>query len=399
MANLKISQLNDGNPAAVGDQLPINRAGTNFRVTAESIAALVPTPTPTTLGGVESQVAVAGTFLTGISTAGVPTTGTAVTSVAGTANQISVATGTSTAVLSIPSTFIAPGSIAATTTLASGANGGTAGQLILSGSTSGTATITAPAIAGTTTNFLTTSNGIGFPDGTAANPSMTFSSSGNDGFWKETGFHAVHCSINGSAIFTFFNSYFCVNTNIVYGWGSSAANPDTALSRIAGGVAAFGTGAVGSQAGWMQWAGQKRVSTQFDKTNDAALGNVTGLSVNVVAGRTYSFRAVLHTNTGAAAGGTQFAIAGTATATAIIYQAVQESMTGVNIVPGAGRGTALGTAVANSSGTTTAQYTTIDGLITVNAAGTLTVQFAQFTSNGTASSVLVGSTFFVYDTP
>jgi hypothetical protein len=43
-----------------------------------------------------------------------------VTSVSGTANQISVANGTTTPVLSIPGTFIAPGSIAATSTLKAG---------------------------------------------------------------------------------------------------------------------------------------------------------------------------------------------------------------------------------------------------------------------------------------
>ena len=38
MANLKISQLTAGNPAAVGDQIPINRSGTNFSITADSVS-------------------------------------------------------------------------------------------------------------------------------------------------------------------------------------------------------------------------------------------------------------------------------------------------------------------------------------------------------------------------
>lgn len=51
MANKKISQLNDGNPAQSADQLPINRSGTNFNVTAGSIAALATgTGTVTTTG-------------------------------------------------------------------------------------------------------------------------------------------------------------------------------------------------------------------------------------------------------------------------------------------------------------------------------------------------------------
>jgi hypothetical protein len=40
MANLKISQLTSGNPAQSGDQIPINRGGANFSITASSIAAL-----------------------------------------------------------------------------------------------------------------------------------------------------------------------------------------------------------------------------------------------------------------------------------------------------------------------------------------------------------------------
>jgi hypothetical protein len=54
-------------------------------------------------------------------------TGSGVTSVTGTTNQITV-TGTTTPVLSIPSSFIAPGSIRATTTIESGTTG-TAGKI------------------------------------------------------------------------------------------------------------------------------------------------------------------------------------------------------------------------------------------------------------------------------
>lgn len=43
----------------------------------------------------------------------------------------------------------------------------------------------------------------------------------------------------------------------------------------------------------------------------------------------------------------------------------------------------------------TAAYCRITGTITVNAGGTLTVQFAQNASDVTASSVLIGSTFIV----
>lgn len=133
-----------------------------------------------------------------------------------------------------------------------------------------------------------------------------------------------------------------------------------------------------------------RVSTQFDKTSDTALANVTGLTRNVEAGRTYAFTAVLYT-TSNVAGGVKAAIGGTATATSIIYQA--EVLDGSTLATmGTARATSLATTVGDVTAVTAARIT-ITGTIVVNAAGTLTVQFAQNASNGTASSVLVNSSF------
>jgi len=132
---------------------------------------------------------------------------------------------------------------------------------------------------------------------------------------------------------------------------------------------------------------QSRVSTQFDKTSDTTLANITGLTATVVAGKIYRFEATLFTSSNIA-GGVKATIAGTATATSIRY----EGMTTDAGVTTQTRATALGTAVGAVTAVT-AGFIKIEGLITVNAAGTLTVQFAQNASNGTASSVLVGSTF------
>jgi hypothetical protein len=90
-------------------------------------------------------------------------------------------------------------------------------------------------------------------------------------------------------------------------------------------------------------------------------------------------------------GGVQFSIAGTSTATSIIYE---DLVNDANTNSAQTRATALATAVGGVTAVTNA-YSKITGTITVNAAGTLTVQFAQNASNGTASSVLVGSTFVV----
>ncbi len=134
------------------------------------------------------------------------------------------------------------------------------------------------------------------------------------------------------------------------------------------------------------------VSSQFDKTN-TTLSNITDLSSNVSAGKTYQFEAILYT-TSDVAGGVKFAIAGTATATNIIYEANVVDA-GVMVVPGTTRSTALATTVGNVTAVTAATVK-INGTIIVNAAGTLIVQFAENAATAT-SSILVGSTFKIYE--
>lgn len=184
----------------------------------------------------------------------------------------------------------------------------------------------------------------------------------------------------------------------LYGWSSGtdgATGLDTGLTRVAAGLAEVNNGTPGTRTGTfpIKSGGETRVSTQFDKTSNTTLGNITGLSSTVVSGRTYSFEAVLFTSSNVA-GGVQAAIAGTATATAIIYQGetINSTTLGAN-----DRATALGTSVGGVT-TVTVAVINIYGTITVNAGGTLTVQFAQNASNGATSSVLVGSYFRVWDT-
>ena len=142
------------------------------------------------------------------------------------------------------------------------------------------------------------------------------------------------------------------------------------------------------------WAGGKRVTADFSKSLDTTLANVTGLSVNVTAGRTYSFEAILHT-TSTTNGGVKFAIAGTATATAIVTEALLYDQANLT-EPVQTRAAALGTALVGTTAVTVA-YARITGTITVNAGGTLTVQFAQNASHIDTSTVLRGSTFIVQD--
>jgi len=136
-------------------------------------------------------------------------------------------------------------------------------------------------------------------------------------------------------------------------------------------------------------AGRKVVTAQFDKTN-TTLANITGLTEEVRAGVTYSFEVDLFIDADAT-GGFKFAIGGTATATSIIYQ-IQFLDNAADTYTVNSRQTAL--AGSDGAAGPTAGYCRIKGTIVVNAAGTLTVQFAQNAANGT-SSVLVNSTFRV----
>lgn len=132
-----------------------------------------------------------------------------------------------------------------------------------------------------------------------------------------------------------------------------------------------------------------RVTADFSVTSSTTLVNVTGLTFTVSSSTAYQFEAHLFT-TSNSAGGVKAAIAGTATATNIAYEGNTES-----------GGTWTQTRSAALAGTVgavtavTAAYIVIKGLIEVNAGGTLTVQFAQNVSNGTASVVLRGSYFKV----
>lgn len=133
-----------------------------------------------------------------------------------------------------------------------------------------------------------------------------------------------------------------------------------------------------------------RVSTQFDTTS-TTLANITGLSHDVEAGKAYAFVASIYT-TSNIAGGIKSAIAGTATATSIIYESIV-IQTGTTIATTASRSTALGGTVSNVTAVTVATIV-IRGTILVNAAGTLTVQLGANVAVGTTSA-LVGSSWIL----
>jgi hypothetical protein len=82
------------------------------------------------------------------------------------------------------------------TTLTIGVIGGGNGILALAGNTSGTATFTAPSVAGTATNGVTASNVSLGPDGVIGTPTYSFSNETNSG-WYRAGAGSIRLSVGG----------------------------------------------------------------------------------------------------------------------------------------------------------------------------------------------------------
>ena len=136
-----------------------------------------------------------------------------------------------------------------------------------------------------------------------------------------------------------------------------------------------------------------RVTVNFPVQSSTALTNVSGLTATLTSGNTYAFAAKLY-YTDAAAGGVQASICGTTTASNIVYNGWAVD-SGSNGIKGSTQAAALCTPVASTTTTGTSGEIKIEGTLTASTNGTLTVQFAQNTSNATSSIVLQGSTFVV----
>lgn len=130
------------------------------------------------------------------------------------------------------------------------------------------------------------------------------------------------------------------------------------------------------------------VAAAFVSDGDDTLTNITGLTANVIAGKTYRFRAVLYV-TSTTNGGVKIAVSGTATATSIMYE---------TLMTAAGTTTQTrSTALDEAEGKTdiTNPLVVIEGYILVDQAGTLTIQAAQNASHADETTIGVGSNFVV----
>ena len=133
------------------------------------------------------------------------------------------------------------------------------------------------------------------------------------------------------------------------------------------------------------------LTTAYSGTvGNTTVASISGLSVNVIAGATYVFRAYLPVTVDGT-GGIKIAIGGTATWTSVNETAYAYTASAIATV---------NNATATPGTTLTAALTSynsiiIEGTVKINAAGTLAVQMAQNAAGGSASSVLVNASFTV----
>jgi hypothetical protein len=153
--------------------------------------------------------------------------------------------------------------------------------------------------------------------------------------------------------------------------------------------------------GQVTTGGLKRVTTRFDKTSSTTLENIPGLSVPVEAGKTYAVSIVAYVTNGE--GGGQFALGGTCTVSAMQMLSTRVSVG--NTVSQEAYAAELGYPSPTNLGMTFGGLSTLfvnssvtsHLTVTVATTGTLTLQFRQYQSNATASSIAVGSTFSVQE--
>lgn len=193
------------------------------------------------------------------------------TSNSGTTDSVSaevVGDGTSTHYLSGTGVYSTPSGLPAgvtfaspTLTISSAGNGN--GAVALSGNTSGTATFTAPAVAGTIANAVVSSNALAAPPGSGSAPAYAFSDQLTTGI-AECATQQPCVVINGNPRYRFVASQAVADPAMAVGWsGTSNANGtmDTAFSRAAAGLAAMGTGAANSVAGFVKSAMTAAITT------------------------------------------------------------------------------------------------------------------------------------------
>lgn len=219
---------------------------TGHAVTCTSVATTCTLTDGGVLGTVTSIATTAPITGGTITSTGTIACATCVTSAASLANGGVVlgTAGTQASGTNTQLTFSAP-------TLTVGLAGTSTGILALTGATSGTATVTAPAVAGTNTNPFSFSNIFLIPVGATATPSYSFTGNATSGLFFDANIGPAFSAGNSESVGISSNGPQLANNGVLK-WSSGVINnasTDTGLSRDSAGVVDVGTGASGSVAG------------------------------------------------------------------------------------------------------------------------------------------------------
>jgi hypothetical protein len=134
----------------------------------------------------------------------------------------------------------------------------------------------------------------------------------------------------------------------------------------------------------------KTCTAQLDKTSSTTYAGITGLSIALTAGATYIIQGWLSTTSGAA-GGLKVKLFASGGLTATSIRAVAIAWNSTTVVSNVAATTSLGANLVATNAVITDVY--ISGSIVVNVAGSMVVQAAQNTSDGTTTSVFANSNF------
>lgn len=271
---------------------------------------------------------------------------------------------------------------------------GTNGVLGLKGLTSGTATLTAPATAGTSTNPILFSNVIQVPAGALATAGIAIGAA-NDGMFQ-AGAGDLRITATGVAGLRVAGTFLQIpsNSGLLISSGAIPSANDVSVARKAVGVLGVGTGAVASSAGLIQSGMTVFVTGNFTTSGvGTALEAITGLSWTFPAtALNWPFHCHLSYSQAVGSAAVAFGIkATTNNPTNIFAHATQQITVGppATIVTGTLATLATTTATNIVTGTPTATATNyvvdIDGMLELPASA---VSVGLMTSTATAADLV-----------
>lgn len=237
-------------------------------------------------------------------------------------------------------------------------------------------------------------------DGTEALPGLSFVNDPDTGFYERTA-NRLSASVGGTLMLELLGDRLAMNGTGVIGF--CYANTIAGIVPIAG-ITSTGAKVIGINDGstanvangWLQWAGQGRLTADATKAN-TTFGNLTDLTLTVQAARKYIGTMRVVCNNSTAAEGIKFDFnGGTATMTSFAAAAIAQGAT----APVIG-------AVSSTSLAGVINYTTITGETVIefsisfvsNGAGTVIPRFAENSTAVGTATVELGGFIMLHDSP